>query len=719
MKPIIIRAYKCMMIHILCAGIVFGIYILSNFFHQELIVTILPILAILLIFLICFKLGKSWVESAIKNDRLVLATNIYFCICIHISLVTMIVFKYLSEYTEADKGIGLVLCFYWMVYSFNLIPGNINIKFILYFSTCVLLFIIARPTIGYGIWLLIGNIVGHLIQLYIHWKRYHEDSKILNQIEFEKNANAFLQAKFPEAVFTLNQKLEIINGNDKGLSLIKGKNESDFKEYAKNLINDQGNNLVEEMGKFTNLDNAQFINCNRGFEKDKMIVSSASIRLGAELITISMIRNMTNLLDQHTKHISKQYEGIIMFSASHEIRSQLNLISGNLEYLEKSQKYDINSIKIAKYASRIMEYKFNLLLDFVQIMNDKFFEHSKTFSIHQVVETIEEITVFFSSSKNINCTTICKNRYENLFFADYIRFISIVIHISLNAIKFTYQGNVEIEIYFENNFLFALISDNGIGINEAIAGTINQYSENENEDDFQLKNKLLNSMGQTNLLSGIGLSASALICKKLKGYLKIKVNKGKGTEVMIKIGCKAMNELFDGKVDDSCVNDSEETKTLILSRELKKFCSSSLFISDFKTQLKESISLKKLFVLVVDDQVFNINVLKNMLEILHIKHIGEAMNGNDAIKISIEKYSLFDEITIFMDIDMPILNGIEATKIIKEKDKMNKIRIIMLSAFNSEEIIRQSLDAGAIDFCVKPISFQMLKDMKEEGKLLY
>lgn len=281
MKPIIMRAYKCMMLHIFAAGVVFGIYILSNIFHQKLVVTILPLFVIILIFLICFKFGKEWVENSISNDRLVLATNIYFCICIYISIVTMIVFQYLNEYSEVDKGIALILCFYWMVYSFNLMPGNIQAKFLLYCLTCILLFMIYRPKIfGYGIWLLFGNILGHSIQLYIHWKRYHEDSKILNEIEYEKNANSFLYGKFPEAVFTLNEKLDIVNGNETGFKLLERYKVKDFKQYSKNLINDQGMNLEGYLKKYNNLDNLQFINHNTGNSRDKMIVSSSSIRFG-------------------------------------------------------------------------------------------------------------------------------------------------------------------------------------------------------------------------------------------------------------------------------------------------------------------------------------------------------------------------------------------------------------------------------------------------------
>ena len=124
-------------------------------------------------------------------------------------------------------------------------------------------------------------------------------------------------------------------------------------------------------------------------------------------------------------------------------------------------------------------------------------------------------------------------------------------------------------------------------------------------------------------------------------------------------------------------------------------------------------------VLVVDDISFNREVLRSMLESLQIKEILDGENGIEAVKICKEKYSSFDQISVFMDIEMPIMDGIEATKLIKLNDKENKIKIVMLSAFISEALISECFQLGAIDFCVKPITFKKLKDYKTEKIILY
>ena len=82
----------------------------------------------------------------------------------------------------------------------------------------------------------------------------------------------------------------------------------------------------------------------------------------------------------------------------------------------------------------------------------------------------------------------------------------------------------------------------------------------------------------------------------------------------------------------------------------------------------------------------------------------------------IDKY---DKITIFMDIGMQIMKGIGAIRLIKDLDKKNQAKIVILSAFRGEEIIQECFHAGAIDFHLMPISFKKLKEMKESKLIIF
>lgn len=101
-------------------------------------------------------------------------------------------------------------------------------------------------------------------------------------------------------------------------------------------------------------------------------------------------------------------------------------------------------------------------------------------------------------------------------------------------------------------------------------------------------------------------------------------------------------------------------------------------------------------ILIVDDAAFMRLVLKTMLEKNGFEVIGEAVNGLEAI----EKYKALSPDLVTMDITMPVMEGIEAVKRIKEVDSGAKI--IMCSAMGQQTMVVQSLQAGAKDFIVKP-----------------
>jgi CheY-like chemotaxis protein len=120
----------------------------------------------------------------------------------------------------------------------------------------------------------------------------------------------------------------------------------------------------------------------------------------------------------------------------------------------------------------------------------------------------------------------------------------------------------------------------------------------------------------------------------------------------------------------------------------------------------EDLTGKK--ILVVDDEDYIRIHLKNLLERLGANVI-EAGDGEMAVRKSEELPN-----AILMDVKMPILNGIEATKKIRENSKTEKIPIIMLSAKAQEKEIKEGLDSGANDYLTKPSTFnQILEILKK------
>ena len=97
-----------------------------------------------------FHLGEIYFIKAIKNGKVLLATNIYFLINIYVSVNVMIVASLDNGYSEYDKSIIFVICIMWIIHSFNLIPGKIVFKIALYIFGIFAFFLIAQPKAGYG-----------------------------------------------------------------------------------------------------------------------------------------------------------------------------------------------------------------------------------------------------------------------------------------------------------------------------------------------------------------------------------------------------------------------------------------------------------------------------------------------------------------------------------------------------------------------------------------
>ncbi len=109
-------------------------------------------------------------------------------------------------------------------------------------------------------------------------------------------------------------------------------------------------------------------------------------------------------------------------------------------------------------------------------------------------------------------------------------------------------------------------------------------------------------------------------------------------------------------------------------------------------------------VLVVDDALFMRQIIKDIVVDLGFVVCGEAENGLEAV----EKANALDPDIIIMDITMPVMNGLEALKKIRECGVASKI--IMCSAMHQKEIVMEVLKSGADDYVIKPFKEETLKD---------
>jgi CheY-like chemotaxis protein/HPt (histidine-containing phosphotransfer) domain-containing protein len=235
-----------------------------------------------------------------------------------------------------------------------------------------------------------------------------------------------------------------------------------------------------------------------------------------------------------------------------------------------------------------------------------------------------------------------------------------------NAIKFTNQGTVDISCNvlqdFENQQILEVkVHDTGVGMDEKfIAQLFDKFSQEDNS--------VTRKFGGT----GLGMSICKELVELMGGAINVSSKKNKGTTISVVL-----------KMLKGTQNDLPEKENLIVDTKL----------------------LKHKHILVTDDNDINRLLALTILENFGA-HITEAKNGLEAVELT--KTNNFD--LVLMDVQMPIMDGLEATKLIRKSiDK--KLPIIALTAFALKGDNQKCFDAGMNDYLSKPFEEKQLLEI--------
>ncbi|ENN6812288.1 response regulator [Vibrio fluvialis] len=353
---------------------------------------------------------------------------------------------------------------------------------------------------------------------------------------------------------------------------------------------------------------------------------------------------------------------------SHELRTPLNAVLGLIDLLrDDSDAYQQEMLEQMENSAELLLVIINDILDLSRIESGHFELQRHWISLSKKLQHALEYHSQVAQAKDIKFNvkaSICE-QFE--YWVDSVRLTQILFNIIGNAIKFTHQGFVDVSLVTARDRLEIEVRDSGIGIdNERIEHLFSPF--------IQADTSITRNYGGT----GLGLAITKHLVELMGGTIKVNSKLGEGSLFTISVPLESRST--------AAANENAGQ------------------LSDTKTY--DALDNSK-HILVVEDTKTNQMVIQLLLNRMGY-NVTIANNGQHALEL-IEKNRSFD--LIFMDISMPIMDGIQATRILRSQRLTTPIIALTAHSMNSDH--QNCLAAGMNDIVLKPIRSKELQRISD------